>query len=211
MELAVVPATRERWEDLANLFRGAPASGCWCMYFRLRREEYGANIRGRSGTTNKEAMRRVIEAGKEPGLLAYAGETPVGWCSVGPREEYEYLQQSKALFPVDDTPVWSIVCFFVRAGWRGKGIAKVLLDASIRYAREHGARVVEAYPSDPAKGKDGRLAEISAYTGVLPMYEALGFVKVAQRRKGGRTIMRLALQPRSRRAEERKPARRRSG
>ena len=192
--LVVVPATRERWEDLAELFRGAPASGCWCMYFRLRREEYGANIRGGSGTTNREAMRRLVDAGYAPGLLAYDGDTAVGWCSVGPREDYAYLQQSKTLYPVDDQPVWSIVCFFIKARWRGRGLAKTLLRAAVDYAKAHGAQIVEAYPSDPSKGKDRRLAEISAYTGVLPMYEALGFEKVAQRRKGGRTIMRLTLE-----------------
>ncbi len=62
------------------------------------------------------------------------------------------------------------------------------------YAGTHGAPIVEAYPSDPSKGKAGRLAAISAYSGVRSMYESLGFQKVAQRRKGGRTIMRLTLE-----------------
>ncbi len=182
--MRILPLTRERWNDVALLFKTAPASGCWCMYFRRTTKEF-------RGAGNRERFRALVDAGREPGLVAYLDGEPVGWCSVAPRGEYPYLQVSKALYPVDDTPVWSIVCFVVRPEDRGRGVATALLKAAVRYAKAHGAKVVEGYPSDP--GTKRRLAEISAYTGVISMFESAGFQRIVQRRKGGRTIMRIYL------------------
>ena len=40
--------------------------------------------------------------------------------------------------PVDDLPVWSIVCFFVDRDTRGRGLAARMLDAAIQFARAEG-------------------------------------------------------------------------
>jgi hypothetical protein len=45
-----------------------------------------------------------------PGLVAYRDDRAVGWVSLAPREDYERLATSKILAPLDDVPVWSIVC-----------------------------------------------------------------------------------------------------
>ena len=59
-----------------------------------------------------------------PGLVAYDGEVAVGWVSVGPREDYERLAYSRVLAPIDDTPVWSIVCFVVGRRSRRQGVGE---------------------------------------------------------------------------------------
>ncbi|MBM4117215.1 GNAT family N-acetyltransferase, partial [bacterium] len=96
----VLPLTPERWADFETLFgpRGA-CGGCWCMWWRLKRSDWE---RGQ-GAGNKQAMRRLVAAGAVPGLIAYAGDEPVGWVSVGPREHFGVLGRSPVLKPVDET------------------------------------------------------------------------------------------------------------
>lgn len=193
-DVVVHPVTPSRWKDLERLFGPSGAySNCWCMWFRLTSKEFDAGAKkgaDGAGTANRRAMKELVERRRTPGLIAYRGREPVGWVSVAPRSEYGRIERSPTLKPVDDRPVWSIVCFFIHRRHRGTGVATALLDAAVDHARRRGARVVEAYPEDPG---EGRLANATAYTGVLSMFEAAGFSEVA--RRGKRPIMRRELRP----------------
>lgn len=182
----VHPVTPARWADLEALFgpRGA-VGGCWCMYWRLRAKDYEAGL----GDENRAALHALVAAGREPGLLAYVAGQPAGWCSLGPRETFPRFARSRTLQPIDDRPVWSIVCFFVDRRFRRRGLMGALLQAAVAYAREHGARIVEGYPIDPG---EQRYAEVYSWTGYLDAFRAAGFVEVA-RRSEKRPIMRLHL------------------
>ncbi len=177
------PLTVARWPDLERLFgpRGACA-GCWCMWFRLTRAEFE---RGK-GAGNRQALRALLESGPPPGILAYAGEEPVGWCALAPRQEYPLLARSRILRRIDDAAVWSIVCFFVKRSQRRRGVTEQLLRAATRYALEQGARICEGYPVEP---KGGRTPDTFAYHGVASAFRAAGFSEVA-RRSPTRPIMR---------------------
>jgi GNAT superfamily N-acetyltransferase len=180
------PLTPERWADLEALFgpKGAVA-GCWCMWWRQSGAEH--DRAGNDG--NRAALRRLAGTGT-PGLLGYVDGEPVGWCSFGRREEFARLNRSPKLKAVDDEPVWSIVCFYVRPSHRASGVAAALLDAAVEHVRRAGARLVEAYPIDPA---ERRVDSGSAFTGLLPMFEQAGFEEVA--RRAGRPIVRRRLEP----------------
>lgn len=178
----VRPATPSCWDDLVRLFgpNGAYAN-CWCMWWRMRSSDFDrAAPRSKRG-----GLRRLVGQGRSPGLLAYVDGEPVGWVSVAPREEYGRLERSPTLKRVDDQPVWSIVCFYVGRGHRGSGVARALVGGAVEHAARNGARVVEAYPVDPAR-RAYDAAE--AYTGVVPLFAAAGFREVA--RRGKRPIMR---------------------
>ena len=142
------------------------------------------------GTTHAQANRADFEAlvasGKPPGLIAYRGKAPVGWVAVGPREDYARLAASPVMKPVDDRPVWSIICFVVPSAYRGQGVARALLDAAIAYARRNGAQLIEGYPID----KPGRSSDDAMWFGAKSMFDAAGFAEVA-RRKPQRPIVRL--------------------
>jgi GNAT superfamily N-acetyltransferase len=177
------PVSAERWQDLEALFgpRGA-CGGCWCMWWRLARSQF----QRQKGEGNKHSFRQIIEGGEGPGLLAYTGGQPVGWCAVAPRQAYPVLERSRILKRVDDQPVWSVVCFFVTKPFRGKGLTVGLLRAAVAYAKQHGATIVEGYPVAP---KSSPMPALFAYTGLTSAFRKAGFVEVL-RRSQTRPIMR---------------------
>jgi len=180
------PLTPERWVDFEHLFgsRGA-YGGCWCMWWRLTRREFEAQ----QGEGNRLAMKAIVDAGEVPGILAYAGEEPVGWCSVAPRERFASLERSRVLKRLDDEAVWSLVCFFVAKGWRGRGVAEQLIHGAVAYVRQQGGRIVEAYPTVP---RATTLPPVSSYMGIPAMFERVGFVECARPSKA-RMVMRYIM------------------
>ena len=177
------PLTVERWKDFTDLFgkRGA-CGGCWCMWWRLPAREFEA----RKGDANRRAMRNIVRSGEVPGIIAYVDGEPAGWCSVGPREAYPRLAGSRILRPVDDLPVWSIVCLYIARDHRKKGLSPKLIKAAADFARGRGARAVEGYAVEPGRGGT---ADAFAYHGPASAYRRAGFTEVA-RRSATRPIMR---------------------
>jgi GNAT superfamily N-acetyltransferase len=144
------------------------------MWWRLKRSEFERQ----KGEANKQAIKRIVDSGETPGILAYADNQAVAWCAVAPREAYSALERSRKLKRVDDKPVWSVVCFFVAKPFRGKGITLKLLRAAIEHVRKHGGRIVEGYPTEP---KEGRMPDAFVYTGLASTFRKVGFVEVARR------------------------------
>ena len=190
MNITVRPLTSGRWPDLEAVFeaRGCSiARGCWCMYYRESgRQDWPAGVAPRA--VRKARLHALACAGPPPGLIGYRGKAPVGWVTLGPRGEFAKLQRSPVMKPVDDLPVWSIVCFVVPAQYRHQGVATALLEGAVRYARRCGARILEAYPIDKA----GPARDDWLWHGAMSMYGKAGFVEVARRRPQ-RPIVRLAL------------------
>jgi GNAT superfamily N-acetyltransferase len=179
----ILPLVPSRWSDFERLFGTHGASGgCWCMWWRETAREYNA----KKGEANRRAMKSLVRDGRIPGLIAYDGRQPVGWVSVAPREEFPRLATSRVLKPVDDSPVWSVICFFTARSHRGRGVGKCLLRAAVEHARRHGGKVVEGYAVEPASG---RTADVFAYQGPAALFRSVGFREVA-RRSATRPIMR---------------------
>jgi len=181
------------WPALEQLFgeHGA-CGGCWCMFWRIEKGERYADIRGPRA---RRRFKRLVLDGKAHGVLAFVADEAVGWCAFQPRVELPRLNRAPSLRVVDPERVWSLPCFFIRPGWRGRGIASGLLSAAERALRAQGVELLEAYPVlAPAQG---RLANTDAYTGVTGMFEAAGFECAAARPKGKqRYRKRLARKPR---------------
>ena len=175
------PVTPERWADIATLFDRPVVRTCFCQFYR----KSGDTGLGRS---NRDAMQALIDRGTVPGLIGYQDGVPIAWASHGPREEYGRLQRKSMLKPVDDRPVWSIVCFFVPREARGRGIGRKMLRAAVDYARSRGARLIEAYPVD----REGRSDPEGMFVGAKSMFAAAGFREVA-RRTSARPVMRRGL------------------
>lgn len=178
------PLTKEKWRDFESLFgKNGACGGCWCMFFLLPGKEFQAS----KGDPLHQMMQiKVCEDQQIPGLIAYHHEIPAGWIAVGPREQYVRLQNSRILKPVDDLPVWSIVCFYVGKKYRRMGVNLFLINAAIQYARDNGAKIIEAYPYEPQKSM---VPDVFAFTGFQSTFTKAEFVEVA-RRSPTRPIMR---------------------
>jgi GNAT superfamily N-acetyltransferase len=177
------PLTPDNWKDFVELFgKSGACGGCWCMWWRQTRREFDE----RHGEKNKQAMKRIVDSGEVPGILAYEDGAPVAWCSVAPRERYGSLNRSRVLKPLDDTPVWSLVCMFVAKGARGRGLTTKLIDGAVDYVKGRDGKVVEAYPVAP-RGR--RLDAVSSFMGVPAMFREAGFVECARPSKA-RIVMR---------------------
>jgi GNAT superfamily N-acetyltransferase len=186
LKLTFQPVTPSRWAEVEALFgeRGA-CGGCWCMFWRLPRKEFDAG----KGAGNKSAFKKIVRSGEKPGVIAYLDHEPVAWCAIARREDYIALERSRILQPVDDQPVWSISCLFVKKPYRRKGVSSQLLRAAVEYAASQGAKIVEGYPVEPSMEK---MPDPFLWHGVPSAYRAAGFKEVL-RRSSSRPIMRFVI------------------
>jgi len=158
------------------------------MYYR-RSGTPGAPPPGMTrAQANRAELKALVDAGKPPGLIGYRGNVPVGWVSLGPREDFTKLVRSPVMKAVDDRPVWSIICFVVPPEHRGHGVARQLLSAAMAYGSQQGATLLEAYPVD----RPGRSNDDSLWFGAKSMYDRARFTEVARRRPQ-RPVVRLKL------------------
>jgi GNAT superfamily N-acetyltransferase len=179
MKLAIRPLGPDLWPALEDLFgpNGA-CNGCWCMYWRI-----GSAYRRRPRAENRAAFREVVMRGPPPGLLAFEGEVAVGWCQLTPRDALPWLDRTWRLKRVDDVPVWSLSCLYVRKGQRRQGVTSALIAAALQAAKRARAPALEAYPFD------ADLSPSASGTGYASTFARAGFEIVA-RRAPPRPIMR---------------------
>ena len=182
MKLTIRPLTLDAWPALGDLFgTSGPGSRCWCMYWRI-----GSAYRQRPSEKNKAALLEIVRRGPPPGLLAFDGDVAVGWCQLTPRDALPWLDRSWRLKRVDDVPVWSLSCFYVRKGYRKQSVTSVLIAAALDAARRAGAPALEAYPLDAT------LTPSADHAGFLSTFERAGF-KIVARHVPPRPIMRYDL------------------
>ncbi|MER8505596.1 GNAT family N-acetyltransferase [Mesorhizobium sp. M0199] len=191
MNTTIAPLVPELWADFEDLFgKQGACYGCWCTHFRLSPAARRASDRER----NKDHIKARIEAGPPPGLLAFEDGRAVGWMQIGPRADVpEWNNQGRGSAPLSaadatDPDVWAISCFFIRAKARGRGLSHRLVTGGIDFARENGARLIEACPIDLSK--DSR--SIGLFVGSSRVFEKAGFQRLVER-KPGRPLVRLVL------------------
>jgi len=191
MEADIRPVTAALWPAFEDLFgKQGACYGCWCTHYRNAPSVRRENNRQR----NKDQIRERIEAGPPPGLLAFEDDLAIGWMQVGPRADVpEWNNPGRGSAPLDpadaaDPAVWAISCFFIRNKARGRGLTHRLVAGGIDFARQNGARFLEACPMDLSR--DSRSAGLCV--GSSRVFEKAGFARAAER-KAGRPLMRLAL------------------
>jgi GNAT superfamily N-acetyltransferase len=182
------------WPNIVRLFGSNGAcGGCWCMWWRVPR---GGKLWAEAkGDKNRTAFRKLVQQGLVRGVLAFFGEQPVGWCSFGPRSSFPRLERVRALKRDWSEGTWSINCFYIARGWRGRGIAKRLVEVATNQAFQSGASEVEGYPVVPAAGGKA-LPAVFAWTGVPAMFESNGYRECSPRSGHRRVFLAEANRPR---------------
>lgn len=183
MKLAIYPLTPDLWPALEDIFgEHWPVNGCWCMYWRI-----GNNYRKKPSDANKAAFCELVKSGPPPGLLAFDSDLAVGWCQLTPRDFFPWLDRTWRLKRVDDAPVGSLSCFYVRKGYRKRGVTSALMAAALDAAKRAGAPALEAYPLD------AKLTPSASFTGYVSTFKHAGF-KIVARHVPSRPIMRYNFQ-----------------
>lgn len=172
MKLVVRPLTPALWPALEDLFGPNGASnGCWCMYWRI-----GSAYAKRPRAKNKADFKRVVKQGPPPGLVAFDGDIAVGWCQLTPRIDLPRLETARFTRRIDDKPVWALSCFYVRRGYRKKGVTTALIAAALKTAKRARAPALEAYPVDV----EAPQSTTNLYTGVASTLARAGFTVVSR-------------------------------
>lgn len=187
--LAVRALSPDDWDVVERLFGGNGAcGGCWCMHWRVPR---GGKLWEESkGAKNRRDFRALVRAGRVHACVAFdaASGEPVGWCSFGPRRDFPRLATVRALRDVSGPDDWAIVCFFVKAAARGRGVGEALLREAVRVAGDRGARALEGYPVTPYGARPVPAA--FAWTGVPELFVRAGFEDVTPEGRSRRVYRR---------------------
>lgn len=162
--------SKTNWNKFVQLFGEKGACGnCWCMSFRLKKNDFEE---GKCNDGNRNAMKDIVWKGWPTGILAFYGDLPIGWCAFAPREDFLKLENSRVHKRIDDKPAWSIPCTFIHKDYRKQGVSVQLLKGVVKYAKENGIKIIEAYPTIPTKDK---LPDAFAWIGLYKSFERAGF------------------------------------
>lgn len=170
VELRFEPLTKDNWNKFVELFGVKGACGnCWCMFYRLKKADY---IEGKINDGNKNAMKQLVWSNQPTGLLGFYKDIPIAWCAFAPREDFVKLEKSRIHKRIDDKPVWSVPCTFIAKDFRRHGVSVALLKGLIKYAKENGIKIIEAYPTIPTQEK---LPDAFVWAGLYKSFERAGF------------------------------------
>ncbi len=193
-DLRIVPANEASEDDLDAIFGTADTGRCRCQRLKV----VGWIWRD-STQQERTAMLRTQTACGDPdaaatsGLVAYVDDEPAGWVAVEPRTAYPKLRTSRVPWTGRDEDqyddgIWAVTCFVVRKGYRGRGLTYPLARATIDFARDRGARALEAYPMITQPGREIIWGELRV--GARQVFEDAGFAEVS-RPTVRRVVMRI--------------------
>lgn len=186
-DLTFEPLTPANWSQFEQLFGPRGACGnCWCMYYRLSKSDF---LEGKFEEGNKMAMKELVWNNKPAGILAFYEGEAIAWCAFAPREDFMKLGKSRVHKRIDDQPVWSIPCMFIRKDFRRNGISVPFLKGVIRYATDQGIKIIEAYPTIPTQEQ---IPDSFAWIGIYKSFERAGF-KIVDRTSVNRPMVRYYL------------------
>jgi len=182
----IEPLTSENWEKFEALFgrRQGANGGCWCMWWRLPRPAWQTLTKDE----RRAAFKNLVKRGERVGVLLFEDKLAIGWCAVTPPGALPTFERSHISKPIDETKAWRASCFFIKAGYRGKGYMQQLLRGAIWFAKRCNAPALDAFPQVIGS----RTGYIDAFMGVDTSFHACGFKKIEPRGKF-RCAMRIEL------------------
>jgi GNAT superfamily N-acetyltransferase len=183
-QLSIIPANQASWADLQAVFGTADYPGmCYCQHYKTR-DCHWSSLSGeeRQGRLRAQTRCDNPRAQTTSGLVAYLGHEPVGWVAVEPRTAYPRLPKVRTVWSgrqedKTDDGVWAVTCFVTRKGYRKRGITYALAAATVGFARDQGARALEAYPMITSPRKEITWGEL--HVGSRQVFADAGFTEVS--------------------------------
>jgi len=184
-QLSIIPANQASWADLQAVFGTADYPGmCYCQHYKTR-DCHWSSLSGeeRQGRLREQTRCDDPRAQTTSGLVAFLGHEPVGWVAVEPRTAYPRLPKVRTVWSgrqedKTDDGIWAVTCFVTRKGYRKRGITYALAAATVGFARDQGARALEAYPMITSPGKEITWGEL--HVGSRQVFADAGFTEVSQ-------------------------------
>jgi GNAT superfamily N-acetyltransferase len=183
-QLTIVPANQASWADLQAVFGTTDYPGrCYCQRFKFRDRQWSSlSVAERRERLREQTHCDDPEATSSTGLVAYLGAEPVGWVALEPRTAYPRLPWIRTVWSgrqevKADDRVWAVTCFVTRKGYRKRGITYPLAAATAGFARDQGARALEAYPMITEPGKEITWGEL--HVGSRQVFADAGFTEVS--------------------------------
>lgn len=210
MDFSIRPLTEANAGDFFDFFDnrafsdGSPNAPCYCNCFHLTPEEVSTHIAERAYALGegmegvrlalRESAQELISKGILCGYLAYAGVLSIGWCNANDQQNYiragafdpgKRREEDYFIAPGEKGKIKSLVCFEIAPGYRGRGVAKALLQRVCEDAKAEGYDWVEVYPqlTDAYSPLD--------FNGPIQMYRNAGFQET--KRHGTTAVMRKKL------------------
>jgi hypothetical protein len=169
MALVVRELTADLWPALEDLFAATgPVGRCWYRYWRV-----GAEDRARSPQANKRAFRKVVADGPRPGLLAFDGDTAVGWCQPTSVTRFGH-STARGAFDASTTHRSGRSPASTSARAPQTRRYGVLIAAALEMGYRRGAVATEAYPFD------AKPTPRTSHTGDASTSARAGFVTVVR-------------------------------
>lgn len=180
----VRPATADDHRALGAFFARAECA-CHCQYWSFAGDHREWQLRlATEPELNARALEVGLGSGELLGVLAEAGVAGagegspevVGWSRLARSSDLDRLYRGRLYrglpcFQGDRSGVMTVGCVLVAPKLRRRGIARRLLGAQVEYARQLGARALEAFPRGATDVSDGE-----QWMGPLTIYRELGFV-----------------------------------
>jgi GNAT superfamily N-acetyltransferase len=174
------------WKQYEELMGEKGGCGnCWCMYFRLPYKIFQEN----KPDGNKKLIKKLANNDMPLGLIAFMNKKPFGWIALAPREDYIRIESSRVFKRIDDKPVWSITCFFIKKEYRRMGLSHQLIKGAVDFAKKKKIKILEAYPAIPYNEK---VPHPFLWVGVLSSFIKNGF-KIVKQSSKSRAMVRLEL------------------
>lgn len=176
-QVILEPLKKNNWSSFEDLMGEKGGCGnCWCMLFRLPYKEFQAN----KPDGNKMLMHEIVRASRPTGLIAMYDQKPIGWIALAPREDYIKIERSRTLKRIDERPVWSITCFFIKKEFRRMGVSQIMIRKVLEYAKKEKINILEAYPAIPY---DEKVPPPFLWVGILSTFTRNGFKVIKQNGK----------------------------
>jgi len=183
--LTIVPANEASWDDLRAVFgtTGYPGK-CHCQRYKIRNSQWATvSDAERADRLREQTACGNPKARSTSGLVAYLDGEPVGWCAVEPRTAYPRLLRTRTPWTGRDEDrtdegIWAVTCFVTRKGFRRRGITYALARATVGFARDRGARALEAYTMITQPGKEITWGEL--HVGSRDVFADAGFTEASR-------------------------------